>query len=110
MPKSPSLHMFGRDQQLAWMMWHSAPDRRLPRIKDVLEGVPEQLAAIIEKMANKDPAQRYQSADQIIADLSSDSVIALGGPSKEHQPSSQDCATGTSSPSWLVTVSIARRS
>ena len=79
----PGLHMFGRDQQLAWMMWHSAPDRRLPRIKDVLEGVPDQLAAIIEKMANKDPAQRYQSADQIIADLSSDSVISLGGPSKE---------------------------
>ncbi len=79
----PGLHMFGRDQQLAWMMWHSAPDRRLPRIQDVLEGVPDQLAAIIEKMTNKDPAQRYRSADQIITDLTSDGALLLGGPSPE---------------------------
>lgn len=79
----PGLNMFGRDQQLAWMMWHSAPDRRLPRIKDVLEGVPEQLAAVIEKMTCKDPAQRYQSAEQIIADLSSNSAIPGGGPTQE---------------------------
>jgi serine/threonine-protein kinase len=81
----PGLHMFGRDQQLAWIMWHSAPDRRLPRIKDVLEGVPEQLAAIIEKMTNKDPAQRYRSADQIIADLNRDDVASIGGPSPEEE-------------------------
>jgi hypothetical protein len=79
----PGLHMFGRDQQLAWIMWHSAPDRRLPKIKDVLEGVPDQLAAVIEKMTNKDPAQRYRSADQIIADLNRDDVASIGGPSPE---------------------------
>ncbi len=79
----PGLHMFGRDQQLAWMMWHSAPDRRLPKIQDVLEGVPDQLAAIIEKMTNKDPARRYRSADQIITDLTSDSAVSLDGPSPE---------------------------
>ncbi len=66
----PGLHMFGRDQQLAWIMWHSAPDRRLPKIEDVLEGVPKDLAVIIERMINKDPAQRYRSADEVIADLS----------------------------------------
>ncbi|MBM4090359.1 MAG: serine/threonine protein kinase, partial [Planctomycetes bacterium] len=65
----PGLNMFGRDQQLAWMMWHSAPDRRLPRIRDVLDGVPADLAAVIERMTCKDPRQRYRSADQVIADL-----------------------------------------
>lgn len=79
----PGLHMFGRDQQLAWIMWHSAVDRRLPRIQDVLEGVPEQLAAVIEKMTQKDPAKRYRSADQIIADLSSSSTVPVGGASQE---------------------------
>lgn len=78
----PGLHMFGRDQQLAWIMWHSAIDRRLPRIKDVLEGVPEQLAAVIERMTEKDPAKRYRSADQIIADLSSKTTIP---PTEESQ-------------------------
>jgi serine/threonine-protein kinase len=78
----PGLHMFGRDQQLAWIMWHSAPDRRLPRIGDVLEGVPDRMAAIIEKMTEKEPAKRYQSADQIIADLTSEGAT-IGGPSPE---------------------------
>ncbi len=79
----PGLHMFGRDTQLAWIMWHSAPDRRLPRIKDVLEGVPEPLAAVIEKMTEKDPARRYRSADEIIEDLTREGGTIRTGPTKE---------------------------
>lgn len=88
----PGLHMFGRDQQLAWIMWHSAPDRRLPRINDVLEGVPDQLAAVIEKMTNKDPAQRYRSADEIIADLSNKETIPSCGPSPEERAEAERVA------------------
>jgi len=29
----PGLNAFGRDRQMAWMMWHAAPDRRLPEIE-----------------------------------------------------------------------------
>ena len=29
----PGLSAFGRDKQMAWMMWHAAPDRRLPEIR-----------------------------------------------------------------------------
>ncbi|MFW6169155.1 MAG: protein kinase domain-containing protein [Planctomycetota bacterium] len=85
----PGLHMFGRDQQLAWIMWHSALDRRLPRIQDVLEGVPERLAAVIEKMTNKDPAKRYRSADQIIADLSSKTTIPAAEQSQQDMAQTQ---------------------
>ncbi len=28
----PGLNAFGRDKQVAWMMWHAAADRRLPEI------------------------------------------------------------------------------
>ncbi len=28
----PGLGTFGRDKQIAWLMWHSAPDRQLPQI------------------------------------------------------------------------------
>jgi serine/threonine-protein kinase len=65
----PGLHMFGRDPQVAWMMWHSTPDRRLPEIAKVLEGVPADLAAVIERMVEKDPAKRYKNADRPLADL-----------------------------------------
>ena len=34
----PGLNSFGRDKPVAWMMWHAAPDRRLPEIGKVLEG------------------------------------------------------------------------
>ena len=41
----PSLATFGRDKQIAWMMWHAAADRQLPEIGRVLEGVPEDFSA-----------------------------------------------------------------
>jgi tRNA A-37 threonylcarbamoyl transferase component Bud32 len=68
----PGLNAHGRDKQLAWIMWHAAKDRRLPPIARVLEGVPEDLAKVIEKLSAKDPAQRYASADAALADLNVD--------------------------------------
>jgi len=75
----PGLSMFGRDQQIAWMMWHSAPDRRLPPIGRVLEGVPLDLANVIQKLCEKDPAQRYRSAQEVLDDLQEE------GPSEQRQ-------------------------
>ncbi|MCC6124571.1 MAG: protein kinase [Pirellulales bacterium] len=66
----PGLGTFGRDRQIAWMMWHAAADRHLPPIHRVLEGVPEDLARIIEKMIAKDQSQRYRTAGEALADLS----------------------------------------
>lgn len=65
----PGLNMYGRDPQVAWMMWHSAADRRLPAIGRVLEGVPDDLARVIQRLIEKDPATRYRSADEVIYDL-----------------------------------------
>ncbi|MGH7127192.1 MAG: serine/threonine protein kinase, partial [Planctomycetaceae bacterium] len=65
----PGLSAFGRNKQIAWMTWHAAPDRRLPEIHRILEGVPEDLARVIEKLCRKDQSQRYQSADDALADL-----------------------------------------
>lgn len=65
----PGLGAFGRDKQVAWMMWHAAKDRRLPPVNKVLEGVPEDLARVIDRLAEKDPAKRYQSAGEALKDL-----------------------------------------
>lgn len=65
----PSLATFGRDRQIAWLMWHSAPDRKLPEIHRVLEGVPEDLARVVQGMIVKDPAGRYASAQEVLRDL-----------------------------------------
>lgn len=65
----PGLGSFGRNRQIAWMMWHSAADRKLPEINRVLEGVPEDLARVIQKLVVKDQARRYPSAADVLRDL-----------------------------------------
>jgi len=68
----PGLGAFGRDRQIAWMMWHTAADRKLPDIPRVLEGVPDDLARVIQKLIEKDQAKRYKTADEALADLKLD--------------------------------------
>lgn len=71
----PGLSAFGRNKQIAWMMWHAAADRRLPPIAKVLDGVPEDLATVVEKLINKKQSARYTSADQALSDLKVDLKI-----------------------------------
>lgn len=68
----PGLNSFGRDRQTAWMMWHAAPDRRLPDIQRLLADVPPDLAKTIQKLTAKPLAQRYKNADEALADLNID--------------------------------------
>lgn len=65
----PGLDAYGRDKQMAWMMWHATPDRQLPEIPRILQGVPEDLASVIQRLATKDPRRRYQSADEALRDI-----------------------------------------
>lgn len=81
----PGLNMFGRDRQIAWMMWQSAPDRRLPEIRRVLQNVPDDLAHIIEKLCAKDPVKRYRSAEEVLRDLDKDKI-------RERKPTAQEAA------------------
>lgn len=68
----PGLTMFGRDRQVAWLMWHAAPDRRLPEIQEVLDGVPSDLARIVQRLCEKEPAKRYPSAKELLGDLTAE--------------------------------------
>ena len=74
----PGLNAKGRNQQVAWMMWHAAPDRRLPEIGRVLEGVPPDLAKVVQKLTQKDQSQRYKSADEALSDLQIDLKVVGG--------------------------------
>ena len=76
----PGMSAYGRNKQAAWMMWHAAPDRRLPKIENVLQGVPEDLANVVDKLVEKDQSNRYQSADEALSDLNIDiKIIKTGG-------------------------------
>lgn len=69
----PGLNPDGPQADATWMMWHAAADRRLPPIAEVLEGVPPDLAAVIEKLIQKNPKDRFQSADEVLAVLGDES-------------------------------------
>ena len=75
----PGLNAFGRDRQMAWMMWHAAPDRRLPEIERVLADVPADLAKTIQKLTAKPQAQRYKNADEALSDLNIDIKLVKAG-------------------------------
>jgi serine/threonine-protein kinase len=79
----PGLSTFGRDKQLAWMMWHAAPDRNMPEIGRVLQGVPEDLTRVIQRLVAKDQSKRYRSAREAIEDLRSDRRPSLGTPAPQ---------------------------
>ncbi len=74
----PGLNAKGRNQQVAWMMWHAAPDRRLPEIGRVLEGVPPDLAKVVQKLTQKEQSLRYKSADEALSDLQIDLKLVGG--------------------------------
>lgn len=87
----PGLNMYGRDQQIAWMMWHSAADRRVPEVSRVLEGVPGDLAHVVQRLVEKDPAKRYRTADEVLADLNADAEAppSVADPAAEEAAATQ---------------------
>lgn len=99
----PGLNPSGANAQAAWMMWHAAPDRKLPPISHVLEGVPPDLAAVIERMIEKNPKARFQSADEVLSQLGDDSKGA-----DRDSTASGDTTTGEQAPAgprwWVVAV------
>ena len=67
----PDLIAFGRDKQMAWMMWHCSKDRRFPPVQTILDGVPDDLANVLQKLTTKDQSKRYKTAREAISDLKS---------------------------------------
>ncbi len=98
----PDLVAFGRDKQMAWMMWHCSADRQLP-VKTVLNGVPDDLANVIEKLTSKDQSKRYQTAQQVVADLTG-SAKPVGASVKEVQAAAEELAKKQKKKKRLITV------
>ena len=86
----PTLSTFGRDRQIAWMMWHASPDQKLPPIHRVLEGVPEDLAQVVDRLVVKDQQQRLGSAREALALLKAPQVSVPASISGERAEPSEE--------------------
>ncbi len=82
----PGLATYGRDRQIAWLMWHAAPDRNLPEIHKVLQGVPPDLAHVIQRLVAKDQTQRYRSAQEVLHELHAPPAAVVPPPKPDEQP------------------------
>ncbi|NUQ65994.1 MAG: serine/threonine protein kinase [Pirellulales bacterium] len=83
----PGLATYGRDRQIAWLMWHAAPDRTLPEIHKVLQGVPPDLTHVIQRLVAKDQSRRYRSAQEVLHELHAPpAVLAPPKPDQETDP------------------------
>ena len=98
----PGLSAFGRNRQIAWMMWHAAPDRRLPEIHRVLEGVPEDVATVVQKLCEKDQSRRYSSADDALSDLNIDLKVVRDGSDEEPAETDSDEEAARRKRLWLA--------
>lgn len=87
----PDLIAFGRDPQMAWMMWHCSADRKFPPIQSILKGVPDDVAQVVEKLTAKKQSERYQNAKQVIADLTG-GVRAVGVSLEEEEAAAAEAA------------------
>lgn len=70
----PDLIAFGRDRKMAWMMWHCSADRKFPPLQSILDGVPDDLAKVLEKLTTKDQSKRYKTAQEALDELSANPV------------------------------------
>jgi len=76
----PTLNTFGRDRQIAWMMWHASADQKLPPIHRVLEGVPDDLAEVVDLLVQKNQQDRIRSAGEALQKLKRSAAVTVPPP------------------------------
>jgi serine/threonine-protein kinase len=103
----PGLDAHARNMQAAWMMWHAAPDRRLPEINKVLEGVPDDLAHVIQKLCAKKQSERYETADEALSDLKVDLKLIKQGGTQEEQLQETSGNNADKKRLWIISAAMA---
>jgi serine/threonine-protein kinase len=90
-----------------WIEWHAAPDRRLPLISQVLEGVPDDLSQVIQTLTEKDKSRRYTTAADALSDLKVDLKIIRNDRSNDTDAKSGDDDEPTSNRRRTVAIAAA---
>lgn len=77
----------GGAAQMAWMRYHADPSLEIPPAQEIHPELPAALAEIFNRMLQKRVADRYQSADEVLNDISEHVTLKFGeGPAKVPSP------------------------
>ncbi len=88
-------HVYSADTSVAVIMAHR--EHPIPLLRDVRADVPERLDAVFRKMVAKHPHERYQSMEEVVAELQACLSVAAGG-----TPGTSSVATGKAGASETV--------
>ena len=58
-----------KKQDTRWLNWHLDKSRELPSLSELGLGISDKLSAVIEKMTDKDLAERYENINEVLQDL-----------------------------------------
>jgi serine/threonine protein kinase len=91
-----------------YKLMHDVVETPAPDVREFVPEIDADIVAILGKMLAKDPAARYQSMHELIADLKRHPLISHGGPIKVHIPPPSETAPPVSL-SMPMTPGVARR-
>jgi serine/threonine protein kinase len=65
--------------QKQWLRWHASPFEKVPSLEQLVPDIPVALASVIEKLCEKQVADRYRTAEAALKDLIPADTINLHG-------------------------------
>jgi serine/threonine-protein kinase len=74
------------DPSRAWLRWHGSPSDHLPPTRDLVPGIPEDMARVIDRLVKKNVAQRYGDAASALEDLADRPILAVDPPPEAEGP------------------------
>lgn len=83
----------------SWARWHCSPSERLPSVATLARGISDELARVLDRMLEKQVADRYPSAQEALNDLLASRALAvLARPAPGVEPAANLPAVRTAHP------------
>jgi len=68
------------DTRTAWMRWHADEAAKLPSVREMVPGISEEFATVMDKLLHKRAADRYASAAEALTALSEAPLVPVFAP------------------------------
>lgn len=90
----------------SWARWHCSPSERLPAVSTLGRGIPDELARVLDKLLEKNVADRYPSAQEALQDLLASRALSVLKPLEPAGESVAGVPASRTSGSTSVALSV----
>lgn len=60
-----------------WIQWHTSEELEIPGLAEIMPSIPDDLARVIDRLTQRNVAERYTSASEAVADLNEGEDVKL---------------------------------